>query len=111
MADVLSTPDNLKARFSQFDSIANVTQRLQERIERINEANKEAAGEKDKTAQAYHKQVDKPTQDITDLVGKIAELFGVTGTRGEEASDYLDHGVKEAAEHGQTWNVDDAEKK
>ncbi len=103
MADRMEVPDNLKGRFGQFDSIVEVTKRLQGRIEQINEANKVAGGKDDATAKAYHKQVDKPTENLDLLVGNIATLFGVTGTRGGAAADTLDEAGEEAGEHALTW--------
>jgi len=103
MADQVSIPDNLKQRFSQFNSIAEVTQRLQERIVQINEANKRAAGEKDATAKAYHKQVDEPTQNLSGLVEEIAKLFGVTATRGTLAAQTLEDAAEDAREQVEAW--------
>jgi predicted metalloendopeptidase len=110
MADEVSIPDNLKQRFSQFDAIAEVTERLQGKIVKINAANKEAAGEDDATAKAYHKQVDKATDNLSQLVGDIATLFGVTSTRGTNAASSLEGGADEAGAEARTWENPDVEK-
>src|SRR5690242_7240417 len=111
MADQLSVPDNLKNRFSQFNSIAEVTQRLRERIDQINEANKRAAGEKDATAKAYHKQVDEPTQNLSNLVDQIGKLFGVTATRGGLAAQSLEDAAEDAREQVEAWKTHENEPK
>ena len=99
-----SVPEELKKRFGEtFAQIVSLTNTLQHRIDGINDANKEAAGTHDKVAKSYHSQVDKPTSDISSLVGSIATLFEITGTNGETAADTLNRGEDLAGEHAQSW--------
>ena len=103
MADEIVVPANLKQRFSEFQSIAEITGRLRQNIDKINEANKDAAGQDDATANAYHKQVDRPTRDVSQLVGDIERLFGLTSQRGQAAADSLDDSDSDAADAATAW--------
>ena len=104
MPEDLSVPGELKKRFGDtFGQIVSLTHSLQRRIDVINEGNKEAAGTHDKVAKSYHSQVDKPTHDISTLIGSIATLFEITGTNGEDAADTLNRGEDLATEHAQSW--------
>ncbi len=59
--------DDLKAKFSQFNEIADVTARLQETLRLIGTENKAYAGQDDAIAEAYHKEIDQPTTDLVTL--------------------------------------------
>jgi hypothetical protein len=106
MADDVNVPAELQSRFADtFGRIVSLTESLRTRVDQINQANVDAGGRDDATAQAYHSQVDKPTSDISTLVADISTLFGLTGTNGEEAARTLTRGDEEAAETARSWDV------
>jgi hypothetical protein len=87
VAEQLVALSDLKARFSQFAEIANITGRLNVNLNEIHTQNRNAAGRDDSIAQTYHQQVDKPTSDLHDLVDGIRKLFGITGDTGTQVAD------------------------
>lgn len=106
MADEVMIPSNLKSRFGELNDIAALTHSLQGRLDSINTANKSAAGTDDETATTYHKQVDAPTQDLSNLVGDIADLFGITATNGGEGADQLTQAEQDATDKaGSNWET------
>jgi hypothetical protein len=94
--DLVNIPDSLKQRFSEFAQVASLTQSLQQNIDLINQDNVDAGGKDDKTARAYHSQVDGPTKDLSTVVGDIAKAFGLTSENGAAAADVLNQGTDAA---------------
>ena len=102
MAD-LKVTDDLKTKFSQFHEIATITGELRAKIDQINEYNRTAAGTSDEYAKAYHKQTDKATNNLSQLVDTVRELFGITADGGNTASGLFDHGEENATTSASSW--------
>lgn len=102
MADLVVLSD-LKTRFSQFDDIARIVNKLRHNLTDINTANRNAAGHHDTVAVAYHNQVDQPTNDMMTLVASIETMLGITGDNGKEVADAFYNAEKNAHHTAQGW--------
>jgi methyl-accepting chemotaxis protein len=102
MADLVVLSD-LKAKFSQFDEIAQIVNKLKHNLTDINTANRNAAGRDDTVAGAYHGQVDQPTNGLMDLVASIETMFGITGDNGKEVADAFYNAENLAHHTAQGW--------
>jgi hypothetical protein len=95
--------DDLKKKFSQFDQIAAIAANLQHLLGQINTQNAEVGGHHDAIAQAYHQQIDQPTDDLVTLVSSIQQLFALTGDNGGAAADDFGRADDDASSAAQNW--------
>jgi iron-sulfur cluster repair protein YtfE (RIC family) len=103
MTDPLIVLSDLKAKFTQFDDIAEITRQLQQKLTQINKDNENAAGQDDSVAQAYHKQVNDPTKGLVDLVASIETMFGITSNNGSDVADTFTNAENNAQQTAQSW--------
>ncbi len=102
MADLVVT-DDLKTKFSQFHQIAQVTGDLRTKLDQINDLNRTAGGRDDQFAKAYHKQIDEATNNISELVDSIRQLFGMNAEGGNTATGLFDTGEDDASKNAGKW--------
>ena len=88
--------DDLKTKFSHFQDMADTLAEVNKAIDDINTRNKDAAGN-DQIGQSYHSQVDKPTKDLTHLVGQTADVLNGTAIAGQNTSTQLTNADQHAA--------------
>jgi hypothetical protein len=105
MSQPLVALSDLKTKFSQFDRIAEITGELQRNLEVLNQYNRDAAGQNDAVAGAYHGQVDTPTKGLVDLVNGLQTSFGLTGTNGKDVVDTLVNADGNAQDLAKGWQT------
>ncbi|MFD8723544.1 hypothetical protein ACFV2H_37660 [Streptomyces sp. NPDC059629] len=99
----LQVSSDLRSKFSQFHEIASITGELRKNIDQINKYNEEAAGKDDQFAKAYHANSDGATNNLSQLVDTVRELFGITGDGGDAATGLFDAGEDNATTSASSW--------
>ncbi|WP_435972360.1 hypothetical protein [Streptomyces sp. Qhu_M48] len=95
MADELKVLSDLKSKFAHYDDYQRCLTDLSRAIVEINRINKESAG-KDEIGTAYHQQVDKPTENLTETLAYISKRLGTVVEAGNETSDTMAKSDEEA---------------
>ena len=103
MADLVVN-DDLRARFSQFGRIADVTVELRKYADKINVVNETAAGTDDDTAKAYQNQLATPTAGLSQLIDAIATMFDTTNESGQASNSVFDSGEQESTDAAANWS-------
>ncbi|MGF1429411.1 hypothetical protein [Kitasatospora sp. LaBMicrA B282] len=97
MAEQLQKLDGLKKSFTHFDDMSTLLDRINTRVQDINERNKQAAGNDD-TGKQYHAQIDKPTKDLTQLIGDLRDKMTAVGYHGQGTADLFDSADQDASD-------------
>ncbi|MER7753274.1 hypothetical protein [Kitasatospora sp. NPDC097643] len=89
MAKQLKKLDDLKSAFGKFDEMSALVDKVKGEIDDVNKKNV-AAGGNDEIGKKYHEQVDKPTENLTVLVGAIRDKLQSIGLHGQGTADLFD---------------------
>ncbi|GHJ94045.1 MULTISPECIES: hypothetical protein [Streptomyces] len=98
MADDLKVLSDLKNKFSHYEDYQRCLSDLSRTIVEINRINKESAGQ-DEIGKTYHKQVDRPTENLTETLSYVTKRLGMVTEAGKETSDTMAKSDEEAGSH------------
>jgi hypothetical protein len=98
----LEVTDDLPRRFSEFDTIAELSDSLRTSIDKVNAYNIEAGGG-DSYGRTYHAQVDLATSQLSDLVRGVGTVSGTVAGSGTDASRSFDDADTEAQHTAERW--------
>ncbi|MER8041262.1 hypothetical protein [Streptomyces sp. NPDC094032] len=102
MADTTKVFGDLKKRFQHYDQYKTCLDDLNRMITRVNDLNKTSAGD-DEIGRAYHQQVDKPTQNLTETIAGVRKRLGVIVEGGYDTVDTMKKADEDSAEAAGSW--------
>ncbi|MFD0278102.1 hypothetical protein ACFVHB_29925 [Kitasatospora sp. NPDC127111] len=94
MAKKLTALSDLES-FGQFDDITELMDGIKLRVKEINEFNTESAG-RDDIGKNYHAKVDKPTENLTDLLNEVRKTLDSARKGGKHTSNLLNNADQDA---------------
>ncbi|MFF2774451.1 hypothetical protein ACFVU3_06050 [Streptomyces sp. NPDC058052] len=98
MAEDLKVLSDLKGKFAHYEEYQRCLSDLSRTILEINRINKESAGQ-DEIGKTYHKQVDKPTENLTETLAYVTKRLGAVTDAGKETTDTMAKSDEEAGSH------------
>ncbi|MFJ3902993.1 hypothetical protein [Streptomyces sp. NPDC090025] len=102
MADTTKVFGDLKKRFQHYDEYKTCLDDLDKMIKRVNTLNKTSAGD-DEIGQAYHQQVDKPTENLTETIAYVRKRLGVIVDGGYDTADIMNKADDESKTTADNW--------
>ncbi|GJF32998.1 hypothetical protein KNE206_56980 [Kitasatospora sp. NE20-6] len=97
MADMLRSSQDLAKAFTKFEDLSKLFEKIENEVRFINENNKTCVGD-DEIGRNYHKQVDRPTKNLSELLTAMDTFILSAGFRGKQTQQVMDAADQNAAD-------------